>query len=95
MMDKKKSSQQHIPKKVRIEYFGSQAQRMRLLEHMRQNGFITTITARIDLNVMMLAARIKELRDSGSLIKTLRVASLGDQRCIYHGVELNDLIQVG
>ena len=39
------------------------AQRKRLLDHMHQHGFITTITARSDLDVMHPAARIQELRD--------------------------------
>ncbi|MDP3334541.1 MAG: helix-turn-helix domain-containing protein [Methylococcaceae bacterium] len=40
----------------------SEAQRARLLEHLKQFGSATTIELRRDLDVMMPAARVHELR---------------------------------
>ena len=46
------------------------AQRSRLLQYLQANGSITTLQARHELAVMHPAGRIKELRESGYLIKT-------------------------
>lgn len=48
------------------------AQRQRLLEALRK-GPVDTFTARAVLNIMMPAARVKELRLAGYAIITLRV----------------------
>jgi len=57
--------------------FTAFAQRKRLLNHLRR-GPIDTIAARRDLNIMMPAARIRELRKAGYLIRTSRVAKRDD-----------------
>ena len=54
------------------------AQRLRLLAHLRHEA-IDTITARRDLNVMMPAARVKELRWAGHNIQTRLVDRFDDQ----------------
>lgn len=64
------------------------AQRKRLMEYMHQHGFITTISARSDLDVMHPAARIQELRDKGHPIKTHRLTLTDDQGRTHHGVAL-------
>lgn len=53
------------------------AQRKRLLNRL-ERGPIDTIAARRDLNIMMPAARIRELRKAGYLIRTTRVARRDD-----------------
>lgn len=58
------------------------AQRLRLLAHLRHEA-IDTITARRDLNVMMPAARVKELRWAGHNIAT-RLADLYDDQGRKH-----------
>jgi hypothetical protein len=54
------------------------AQRLRLLAHLRHEA-IDTIAARRDLNVMMPAARVKELRWAGHNIQTRLVDRFDDQ----------------
>ncbi|MBN2856685.1 MAG: helix-turn-helix domain-containing protein [Halothiobacillaceae bacterium] len=55
------------------------SQRNRLLAALESTpGGITTITARRDLNVMAPAPRIKELREAGYVIATIRQPVLDD-----------------
>jgi len=69
MTDKKKADQQASPKHSSIENTTTQAQRTRLLNALK-DGPITTIDARSRLNIMMPAARVKELRSLGHPIVT-------------------------
>ncbi|NMZ64693.1 hypothetical protein HBN99_10185 [Pseudomonas oryzihabitans] len=64
MMDKKKADQQASPKHSDIDSTSGAAQRQRLLQRLRQ-GPANTIELRRDLNIMMPAARVKELREAG------------------------------
>lgn len=66
------------------------AQRMRLLEHLRHDS-ITTIQARRDLNIMMPAARVKELRGAGHNIVTRLIGLRDDQGRLHHRVALYSL----
>ncbi|SEO71374.1 helix-turn-helix domain-containing protein [Pseudomonas sp. Snoq117.2] len=68
-MDKKKADQQASPKHSSVENTTTQAQRARLLDAL-ELGPITTIDARSRLNIMMPAARVKELRSLGHPIVT-------------------------
>ncbi|WP_323148822.1 helix-turn-helix domain-containing protein [Pseudomonas oryzihabitans] len=68
-MDKKKADQQASPKHSAVENTTTQAQRARLLDAL-ELGPITTIDARSRLNIMMPAARVKELRSLGHPIVT-------------------------
>ncbi|KTT64029.1 hypothetical protein NS383_17330 [Pseudomonas oryzihabitans] len=68
-MDKKKADQQASPKHSTVENTTTQAQRARLLDAL-ELGPITTIDARSRLNIMMPAARVKELRSLGHPIVT-------------------------
>lgn len=88
MTDKEKADPQADPKETQLDNTSGHAQRKRLLEHMHEHGFITTITARSDLNVMMPAARIKELREAGHPIKTHRLTLTDDHGRTHHGVAL-------
>jgi len=54
---------------------------------------VDTITARSDLNLMMPAARIKELRDAGHNIKTQRITLTDEHGRKHHGVALYFLSQ--
>lgn len=61
------------------------AQRIRLLAHLRQDS-ITTIQARRDLNSMMPAARVKELREAGHNIVTRLIGLRDDQGRLHQRV---------
>ena len=67
------TSAQHLTTDTRAA-----AQRLRLLAHLRHEA-IDTIAARRDLNIMMPAARVKELRKGGLNIQTIRVDRYDDQ----------------
>ena len=54
------------------------AQRHRLLQRL-QHEAIDTITARRELNIMMPAARVKELREDGYNIQTMQVERCDEQ----------------
>lgn len=45
-------------------------QRQRIVEYIKQFGFITSYQAYIDLGITQLATRIKELKDEGYEFKT-------------------------
>lgn len=64
------------------------AQRARLLSRVQQTGSVTTIAARSDLNIMMPAARVKELRELGHPIKTHRITMTDDHGRTHRGVAL-------
>ncbi|BAN35021.1 hypothetical protein SCD_n01192 [Sulfuricella denitrificans skB26] len=49
-------------KKTRSNFNSFEAQRQRLMDWFRTHGMIDTITARRDLDIMMPAARVHELR---------------------------------
>jgi len=66
------------PKDFHTNKTSGAAQRARLLKRLAL-GPITTIEARRELNIMMPAARIKELREAGHNIQTERVDTLDDQ----------------
>ncbi len=87
-MEKKKANPKAGPKESRLDNTSGHAQRKRLLAHIHLYGFVTTITARSHLNVMMPAARIKELREAGHPIKTHRLTLMDDQGRTHHGVAL-------
>lgn len=69
----------------------TQAQRQRLLSYLRHSA-IDTITARRDLNIMMPAARVKELREDGYNIQTVQVERYDDQGRKHHRVAIYSLI---
>lgn len=85
-----------MKKATRSEEQGSQsrlhdtcghAQRVRMLAGV-QAGSVTTIAARSELNIMMPAARVKELRELGHPIKTHRITMTDDHGRIHRGVAL-------
>nr|WP_298168333.1 helix-turn-helix domain-containing protein [uncultured Pseudomonas sp.] len=85
MLSTKKADQQASPKKMHLNDTTAEAQRARLLERL-QLGPVDTITARSELNIMMPAARIKELREAGHNIQTHRLTLTDDQGRTHHGV---------
>ncbi|TXR39400.1 helix-turn-helix domain-containing protein [Pseudomonas sp. CW003PS] len=87
MTDKKKADQQASPKKTPVNDTTAEAQRARLLERL-QHGAIDTITARRELNLLMPAARVKELREAGHPIKTHRITAKDEQGRTHRGVAL-------
>lgn len=60
------------------------AQRKRLLAALQTQGPLNTIDARDNLNIMMPASRIKELRQQGHQIHTDRI-SITDRNGFVHG----------
>ena len=55
------------------------AQRRSLLEWLRNRGPIDTLTARRDLNILMPASRIKELKNQGYIFHTQRITITDEQ----------------
>lgn len=88
MTDKNKADQQASPKKTHVNDISGHAQRARLLARVQQAGSVTTIAARSELNIMMPAARVKELREQGHPINTHRITMTDDQGRTHHGIAL-------
>lgn len=70
------------------------AQRHRLLTHLRTVAPIHTLLARRDLNILMPATRIKELREQGHEIHTQRITVTDEHGRAHHGVALYTLIRL-
>ncbi|MGV8889952.1 MAG: helix-turn-helix domain-containing protein [Pseudomonas sp.] len=87
MTDKNKAAQQADPKKGALTDTCTDAQRARLLARL-QTGPVDTITARSELNIMMPAARVKELRMQGHPIMTQRITLIDDHGRPHRGVAL-------
>ncbi|HBM09968.1 hypothetical protein CXF92_06780 [Pseudomonas sp. Choline-3u-10] len=87
MTDKKKADQQASPKNTAHHNTSSEAQRARLLARLKA-GPIDTITARRELNILMPAARIKELREAGFPIETQRITLIDDHGRNHSGIAL-------
>jgi len=84
MTDKKKADQQASPKdKTHINDTSSNAQRARLLEHMKAHGSVNTFQAIRLLNILRPGARISELRASGHAIQT-HLGTLEDDQGRQH-----------
>jgi len=66
-------------KKAHTKESGGSAQRRQLLEWMRNSGPIDTLTARRDLNILMPASRIKELKNQGYAFHTRRITITDEQ----------------
>lgn len=80
-----------MDKKPPLHNTSANAQRARLLERLR-HGPIDTITARRELNTLMPAARIKELRDEGHRIITARITLVDEDGRTHHGIALYALV---
>lgn len=70
------------------------AQRARLLARL-QLGPIDTLTARSELNILMPAARIKELKERGHPIRAQRISMTDEQGRTHQGIALYYLTQTG
>lgn len=70
------------------------AQRQRVLAYLRDIGPANTMFLRDELNVMMPAARIKELRARGHKISTARIAIHDRDGRIHRGVARYTLIEL-
>ncbi|QBJ79585.1 helix-turn-helix domain-containing protein [Aquitalea sp. USM4] len=70
------------------------AQRYRLLTALRQ-GPVTTFDARDRMNILMPAARVKELRLSGYKIDTIRIQLMDQNGHRHSGVAKYVLIREG
>lgn len=85
MTDKNKADQLASHKKTHIHDTSSTAQRSRLLERLRLQP-VDTITARRELNILMPAARVKELRDRGHDIRRHLITLTDDQGRTHNGI---------
>ncbi|NMZ76628.1 hypothetical protein HBO32_26265 [Pseudomonas nitroreducens] len=83
MTDEKKADQQASPKDMRTDDISSQAQRARLLAHLRQHRSINTFEAIRLLNILRPGARIAELRAQGHNIVT-HLSTLEDDQGREH-----------
>ncbi|VXC40051.1 conserved hypothetical protein [Pseudomonas sp. 8BK] len=77
-----------------IQSSSSSAQRARLLARL-QLGPIDTLTARRELNILMPAARIKELKERGNPISKQSISMTDEQGRTHHGIALYYLTQTG
>lgn len=68
------------------------AQRARLLARL-QLGPVDTLTARSELNILMPAARIKELKEHGHPIRAQRISMTDEQGRTHQGIALYYLTQ--
>lgn len=87
MTDKNKADQSASLKTSRVNDTSGNAQRLRLLARLKLEP-IDTITARSELNIMMPAARIKELRDRGHDIRRHLITLTDDQGRPHYGIAL-------
>lgn len=87
MTDKKKANQTASPSNSQPHDTSAAAQRTRLLARV-QEGPLDTITARGELNIMMPAARVKELREAGHPIKTHRITMTDEYGRTHKGIAL-------
>lgn len=68
------------------------AQRRCLLDWMRNSGPIDTLTARRDLNILMPASRIKELKNQGYTFHTRRISITDEHGRSHSNIALYALI---
>ncbi len=88
MADKKKpTTKGRLKNDSHVNDTSGSAQRARLLSRLHL-GPVDTITARAELNIMMPAARVKELREQGHPINTHRITITDEQGRTHHGVAL-------
>lgn len=76
------------------QHNSASAQRSRLLARL-QLGPVDTLTARSELNILMPAARIKELKERGHPIRAQRISMTDDQGRTHHGIALYYLTHTG
>lgn len=94
MKNKKSQHRASSKKKSLLNITTSFAPRKRLLETMQRLSAVNTMYARDRLNIMMPAARIKELRKLGHIIYTDRITIKNKQGFIHRGVALYVLIKL-
>ena len=70
----------------------AKVQRARLLASLQFDP-IDTLTARRELNILMSAARAKELKERGHNIHAQRISLTDDQNHPHHGIALYYLTQ--
>lgn len=92
MTNKKKADPKASPKTHNTNNTSASAQRARLLARLRLEP-VDTFTARDEMNLMMPAARIKELRNAGHNIKTQRITKTDQHGRKHDGVALYYLSQ--
>ena len=92
MHDIEKTSQTASQKKSQLIGSGGSAQRRWLLDWMRNSGPIDTLTARRDLNILMPASRIKELKNQGYAFHTRRLTITDEHGRSHSNIALYTLI---
>jgi len=79
-------------KKAHTKESGGSAQRRQMLDWMRNSGPIDTLTARRDLNILMPASRIKELKNQGYAFHTRRLTITDEHGRSHSNIALYTLI---
>jgi hypothetical protein len=92
LSDKKTSDQQVSQNSSRLTDNSGSAQRRCLLDWMRNSGPIDTLTARRDLNILMPASRIKELKNQGYSFHTQRITITDEQGRSHSNIALYALV---
>jgi peptidyl-tRNA hydrolase len=87
MTDKKKTDQSASLKTSRVNDTSASAQRARLLSRLQVEQ-ADTIVIRDELNIMMPAARIKELRDRGHDIRKHVISRMDARGRMHRGIAL-------
>lgn len=86
-MDKEKATQQAGIQESHSNTTSGHAQRARLLARL-QLGPVDTITARSELNILMPAARVKELKERGHPIQSHRITMTDDHGRVHRSIAL-------
>jgi hypothetical protein len=92
LSDKNTSNQQASQNNPQSTDNSGSAQRRGLLDWMRNSGPIDTLTARRDLNILMPASRIKELKNQGYTFHTRRITITDEHGRSHSNIALYSLI---
>lgn len=87
MKTKKMADQQASHENTHVDNSSGTAQLARLLERLHMEP-VDTLTARRELNILMPASRIRELKDLGYNIQSHRICLTDDHGRIHRGISL-------
>lgn len=93
-MENKKGQHMASPKQSSLHCTSANAQRVRLLAALIELGAVNTLYARDRLNILMPAARVKELRNLGHQIHTDLITITDRNGFVHHKVARYVLIKL-
>ena len=91
MTNKKGRTSQHSPKHSAVHDTSRDAQQSRLLARLHR-GPADTLLLRREENILMPAARVKELKELGHIIATQRITLIDDYGRAHRGIALYSLL---